>query len=136
MTFCYGALRLYDVSVNISDKLYTWCDEATVPGCTSRSLLHSGPILFFVTARQPESHRSPAQMPWLSFHVWKRAHVCMYMSVCACVHTHRLLAPQQDCQSVCDFTPTQNHLLLSHHSSPSFAPFSSSCLAFNNILTH
>ncbi len=57
------------------------------------------------SSRQPDSHRSPAQMPWPTLRVCKR--VCMNKCVCVCTPP---ASPQQDCQSVCDYTPT--HLRL------------------------
>lgn len=126
MAFRYCALCLYECVLRayLSDKLCTLCDEATFPGCTSRSLLlHSSLNPLFVTARQAELHRSPAQMPWLSFHV------CSQESVC--VRAHRLLAPQQDCQSVCDFTHT---LRLSCFPAVPLLPFCSFFILFLLVL--
>ena len=92
------------------------CDETTFTGCTSRSLLSLRPdssLSVCSSSRQPDSHRSPAQMPWPTLHVCKRvcekkcACVCSCVCVCVCAPP---ASPQQDCQSVCDYTPT--HLRL------------------------
>lgn len=55
------------------------------------------------SSRLPDSHRSPSQMPWRILHVCE--HIRVNMCVCA-----PPASPQQDCQSVCDYTPT--HLRL------------------------
>ena len=71
-------------------------DEASFTGCTSRSLLSLRPdssLSVCSSSRQPDSHRSPAQMPWPTLHVCKcvcvkkRACVCVCACVCLCVHT-------------------------------------------------
>lgn len=70
----------------LSDKLCTWCDEATFAGCTSRSLFpNSSRIPLFVPACHPISldHRSQAQMPWLAFPCGE---ACLCNCVCVCVH--------------------------------------------------
>lgn len=73
--------------------LISVCDEATFTGCTSRSLLpRSSPIPLCLpllsvcsSSRQPDSHRSPAQMPWPSPHVCERVctNKCVLRTSCS-----------------------------------------------------
>lgn len=117
------------------------CARATFTGCTSRPLLsrwgliphpHFRPFSSLCSSScQPDSHRSPAQMPWPTLHV------CM--SVNQCVFVHLLLALSRTAsQSIRHHPPTHLCLLSHHPSCPSFLflpvfniPFKSSWVQFH-----
>lgn len=98
------------------------CDEATFCWLhikiTSPSLGSDSSLSDCSSSSQPDSHRSPAQMPWPIF-------------ACVCVSAPPA-SPQQDCQSVCDYTPT--HLRLFCFLTippPPFSSSSSACFLFS-----
>lgn len=96
-------------------------DEATFTGCTSRSLLSLRPdssLSVCSSSRQPDSHRSPAQMPWPTLHVCKR--VCVKKHVCVLVCAHLLLALSR---TASQFVTTLPHISVSSAFSPFPHPF-------------
>lgn len=82
------------------------------------------------SSRQPDSHRSPAQMPWPTLHVCK----CVCVNVCVRVCAHLLLALSR---TASQFVTTLPHISVSASFSPFlsfphflFLPFS--CLQYCN----
>lgn len=143
--FLLDLLLMYSVSFCVyvfvypSDKFCTCCcDKDTFAGCTSRSLLlhlrpnSSLPFSLCVAARHLVSLTHTGLQHRCLGPLCMCASVFAWISVCVCAPP---ASPQQDCQSVCDYTPTQLFCFLTI-SLPRFLFHSSFCRLIKSMMFH